>query len=37
MLMTFIRGLMMIISEFDPELEGLDEFPRAILAFSGRF
>ena len=37
MLMTFINELMTVISGFDCELEGLDEFLRAILAFLGRF
>ena len=37
MLMAIISKLTMIISGFDCELEGLDEFSWAILAFSGHF
>ena len=37
MIMTLISELMAIISGFDRETVGLDEFPWVIFAFSGRF
>ena len=37
MIMTLISELMAMISGFDRETVGLDEFPCVVFAFSGRF
>ena len=37
MITTLISEFMMMISGFDRVLVGLDEFPRVIFTFSGRF
>ena len=37
MIMTLISELLAMISGFDRETVGLDEFPWVIFAFSGRF